>query len=109
MLAEQPLNRVFSKHPKAGTLVAADSSPTTAAPVTFARRHIGPTPAQIDSMLQSLGLASLDDLVARCVPHSIHSAAPLGLPEALSESEQLARLAGMADENALFRSFIGTG
>ncbi len=89
--------------------MAADSSPTTAAPVTFARRHIGPTPAHIDSMLQSLGLASLDDLVARCVPHSIHSAAPLALPEALSESEQLERLAELVDQNALFRSFIGTG
>jgi glycine dehydrogenase len=60
-------------------------------------------------MLQSLGLASLDDLVARCVPHSIHSAAPLALPEALSESEQMERLAELVDQNALFRSFIGTG
>ena len=108
MLAEQPL-KPFSETRKQEPSLAADSSSTTAAPVTFARRHIGPTPAQIDSMLQSLGLASLDDLIARCVPHSIHSAAPLALPEALSESEQLARLAGLTDKNVLFRSFIGTG
>ncbi len=89
--------------------MTADSPLSTAAPVTFARRHIGPTPAQIESMLASLGLASLDALIDRCVPHSIHSAAPLALEQALSESEQLARLAELADQNVLTRSYIGAG
>jgi glycine dehydrogenase len=77
--------------------------------VTFARRHIGPSPDQIESMLASLGLASLDDLIDRCVPRSIHSAAPLALPAALSESGQLSRLAELADKNTLARSYIGAG
>jgi glycine dehydrogenase len=80
-----------------------------AAPVAFERRHIGPSPSQIESMLSSLGLGSLDDLVERCVPRSIRAAAPLALPEAVSEAEQLARLADISGENTLFRSFIGTG
>jgi glycine dehydrogenase len=79
------------------------------APHTFERRHIGPSPAQIESMLSSLGLGSLDDLVERCVPRSIRATAPLRLPAALSEAEQLERLAELASENVLFRSFIGTG
>ena len=89
--------------------MSADSSTTSAAPTTFTRRHIGPTPAQIETMLASLGLASLDDLITRAVPSSIHSAAPLELPVALTESEQLGRLAELTDKNVVARSFIGTG
>jgi glycine cleavage system P protein (glycine dehydrogenase) len=60
-------------------------------------------------MLASLGLASLDDLIERCVPRSIRAAAPLGLAKAVSEAEQLARLAELASQNVVFRSHIGTG
>jgi glycine dehydrogenase len=60
-------------------------------------------------MLSSLGLSSLDDLVERCVPRSIRASAPLALPEAVSETEQLSRLAELTGQNALFRSYIGTG
>jgi glycine cleavage system P protein (glycine dehydrogenase) len=84
-------------------------APLDAAPIAFERRHIGPSPAQIESMLTSLGLASLDDLVERCVPRSIRVAAPLALPEPLSESDQLALLAEMMGENVTQRSFIGMG
>jgi glycine dehydrogenase len=80
-----------------------------AAPVAFERRHIGPSPSQIESMLSSLGLRSLDELVERCVPRSIRVSAPLALPEAVSEAEQLERLAELTSKNSLFRSFIGTG
>ncbi len=89
--------------------MAADPSLTSAAPAAFDRRHIGPTPIQIESMLHSLGLGSLDELVERCVPRSIHAAAPLALPPAISEAEQLARLAQLADENTILRSYIGMG
>jgi glycine dehydrogenase len=60
-------------------------------------------------MLASLGLSSLDELVERCVPRSIRAAAPLALPEAVSEAQQLARLAELASQNTLFRSYIGAG
>ena len=60
-------------------------------------------------MLSSLGLGSLDELVERCVPRSIRVAAPLALPEAVSEHEQLARLSELTSQNTLFRSFIGMG
>ena len=84
-------------------------APLDAAPIAFERRHIGPSPAQIESMLTSLGLASLDDLVERCVPRSIRVAAPLALPEPLSESEQLALLGEIASQNVALRSYIGMG
>ncbi|HWO14634.1 MAG TPA: aminomethyl-transferring glycine dehydrogenase, partial [Polyangiaceae bacterium] len=84
-------------------------APLDAAPASFERRHIGPSPAQIESMLTSLGLASLDDLVERCVPNSIRIAAPLALPEPLGESEQLALLGEIASQNVVLRSYIGMG
>jgi glycine dehydrogenase len=94
--------------------VSSDSIPPqkhlpAAAPIGFERRHIGPSPSQIESMLSSLGLGSLDDLVERCVPRSIRMTSALRLPEAVTESEQLARLGELTNENLLFRSFIGTG
>ena len=38
---------------------------------TFPMRHIGPSQAEQDEMLQSLGLTSFEDLVANTVPASI--------------------------------------
>ncbi|CAN0437841.1 unnamed protein product, partial [Laminaria digitata] len=37
----------------------------------FARRHIGPSDAEIEVMMKVVGVKSLDDLVDRTVPHSI--------------------------------------
>ncbi len=87
--------------------MAADFSAPESAP--FARRHIGPSPAQIEAMLASLGLGSLDELVDRCVPRSIHSARALELPAPSSEAEQLELLRAIADQNAVYRSYIGMG
>ena len=38
---------------------------------SFADRHIGPRPDEIENMLKVLGLSSLDDLVKATVPPSI--------------------------------------
>ena len=35
---------------------------------TFAQRHIGPTDADMDAMLDTLGYGSLDDLVDATIP-----------------------------------------
>jgi glycine dehydrogenase len=60
-------------------------------------------------MLASLGLGSLDELVDRCVPRSIHSARALELPAPSSEAEQLELLRALADQNVVYRSYIGMG
>ncbi|MDQ7041046.1 MAG: aminomethyl-transferring glycine dehydrogenase [Rhodothermus sp.] len=75
----------------------------------FVDRHIGPSPAEIQEMLQTLGLSSLEELVAETIPTSIRTKRPLALPPALSEAELLARLQERATKNAPFRSFIGMG
>jgi glycine dehydrogenase len=75
----------------------------------FIERHIGPNDAEIASMLEVVGHASLDAFTDAIVPASIKSAAPLALPESLTEVEALAKIRAIAAKNKVFRSFIGQG
>ncbi|RLK49065.1 aminomethyl-transferring glycine dehydrogenase [Microbacterium telephonicum] len=77
----------------------------------FSTRHIGTdAPAQAH-MLGALGYDSVDALVERAVPASIH-VQPLAqsvLPPAASEAEALAELRGLAALNRPARAMIGLG
>lgn len=75
----------------------------------FIERHIGPNDAEIAHMLRIVGQDSLEALTDAIVPASIKSAAPLALPEAITEVEALAKIRALADRNQVFRSFIGQG
>ncbi len=75
----------------------------------FVARHIGPNEAEIATMLEVVGHASLDALTDAIVPASIKSPAPLALPEAISEVEALAKIRAIAGRNRVMRSFIGQG
>ncbi len=75
----------------------------------FLERHIGPNDAEIAHMLRAIGHDSLDALTDAIVPASIKSAAPLALPEAITEVEALAKIRAIADRNQVFRSYIGQG
>ena len=46
----------------------------------FVGRHIGPTTAEQELMLRTIGAASLDELLEQTVPASIRLAGPLALP-----------------------------
>jgi len=78
-------------------------------PADFERRHLGPTPADVERMLDALGYDSLDHLVDDAVPSSIRLDRALDLPEALPEQALLERLRAVASENLVCRSFIGMG
>src|SRR4051812_46465524 len=78
-------------------------------PVTFMRRHIGPSPSDIAEMLAAVGAKSLDDLIGQTVPESIRLARPLSLGAGLSESEALQQLRSIASRNSVFTSLIGMG
>jgi glycine dehydrogenase len=75
----------------------------------FARRHIGPTPTEIQQMLDVLGIDSLDDLIDKTIPAAIRIQQPLELLAAKSEYTALAELQEIASKNQVFRSYIGTG
>jgi glycine dehydrogenase len=76
---------------------------------TFDTRHLGPRAAEVSQMLATLGLSSLDELVAEAVPASIRLNRALELPDALSEPELLAELARIAAQNKHARSYLGMG
>ncbi|GII78860.1 glycine dehydrogenase (decarboxylating) [Sphaerisporangium rufum] len=75
----------------------------------FATRHIGPADADQARMLQVVGYASVDDLVAVAVPEAIRATDPLDLPAAASETEALAELRALAAGNRVLTSMIGLG
>jgi glycine dehydrogenase len=76
---------------------------------SFAARHIGPSPAERDEMLQAVRAPSLDALMDEAIPGGIRLQRPLDLPPAETESEYLARLTQLARRNQIFRSYIGLG
>ena len=78
-------------------------------PAVFAFRHIGPSAADVDAMLRTLGVSSLDELIAQTVPQAIRQQAALGIPPALSESEAIATLRTIAANNRVLTSMIGQG
>src|ERR1700710_509905 len=76
---------------------------------TFARRHIGPSPRDVDAMLDSVAAKSLSALMGETLPSSIRQRKPLDLGKPLSETEALAHMSGLAAHNQVFTSLIGQG
>ena len=76
---------------------------------TFARRHIGPSDKDIETMLGSLGVSSLDGLIDATIPESIRLRAQLDIPGERGEHELQGEMRQMADRNRVFRSFLGMG
>ncbi len=76
---------------------------------TFPRRHLGPTEADIQEMLATLGLQSLNALVDATVPEGIRLSKPLSLGPPRGEHEVLGELRRLAGRNQVFRSLIGMG
>jgi glycine dehydrogenase len=78
-------------------------------PADFVRRHVGPSEGDVSEMLKSLGVASLEALVAETVPAGIRLGRALDLPEPVSEEQALAELRRKAAQNRVCRSFVGMG
>ncbi|WP_299087120.1 aminomethyl-transferring glycine dehydrogenase [uncultured Microbacterium sp.] len=77
----------------------------------FAERHIGTDAAAQRQMLEALGYSSVEALVERAVPASIHVDPTIDsvLPPAASEADTLAELRELASQNRVARSMIGIG
>jgi len=78
----------------------------------FAERHIGPDEADQRAMLEALGFASRAAFIDAVIPESIRrkETLPLGaFTQPKSEAEALASLRRLADENLVFRTYIGQG
>ena len=90
---------------------------------TFARRHIGPSQSTAQQMLEALdpSAKSLDEFVRQVLPVGILSSKDIKIDgpqvpfdkraykEGFSESQLIAKLRSIANENKVMRSYIGCG
>lgn len=83
----------------------------------FVDRHIGPDESAVATMLDVIGVSSLDELAAKALPTGILDALDAAgrapglaeLPPAATEEEALAELRALADTNTVAVSMIGQG
>jgi glycine dehydrogenase len=75
----------------------------------FQSRHIAPNEADTAKMLKTIGVSSLDELIAQTIPDQIRLKKPLNLPPAKSEFDYLTTLKQTSLKNKVFKSFIGKG
>jgi glycine dehydrogenase len=84
--------------------------PTDYLPYDFAnRRHIGPSPSEMEVMLELLGVDRLETLIDQTVPPAIRQEAPLEWGKPLSERELTRRMREVASKNKVLTSLIGMG
>ncbi len=72
-------------------------------------RHIGLNESEQQHMLDTIGVKSIDELIAQTMPADILMEEPLDLDEPLTEQEHLSTMHQMAAKNQLYRSYIGRG
>ena len=76
---------------------------------SFINRHNGPSKEDVDHMLNSMGLDSVDQLIDKTIPEDIRLADGLDLEEGLSEFEFLNHMRKLGAKNKIFKSYIGMG
>ena len=84
-------------------------TPVSYDPYDFAnRRHIGPSPSEMEEMLAVCGVSSLDQLIEETIPASIRQGTPLDWAP-LAEHELLAKMREVAGKNRVMTQAIGQG
>ncbi len=75
----------------------------------FIHRHIGPAKDETDKMLETIGVASLDELIDATVPAGIRLKKEMGIGAPMSEATYLNHIKSIAEKNIVFKNFIGQG
>ena len=76
---------------------------------SFILRHLGPDKIQINDMLKTIGVQSIDELIFKTIPDDILLKEDLNLPEAMSEIEFATHIQELGNKNKIFKSYIGLG
>ena len=76
---------------------------------SFENRHIGANQDDINKMLNTIGLGSVDELIHQTIPNSILKNSPLKISDAITENDYLIKLKEIADLNKNFDNYIGQG
>lgn len=75
----------------------------------FSRRHIGPNEKDTQTMLQTIGVSSLEELIDKTIPSNIRLKKQPLLSSPLTEYEMLNKLQELGKMNQIFKSYIGMG
>jgi len=76
---------------------------------SFVLRHVGPRENEINDMIKTIGVSSVDELIDKTIPADIRLANNLNLPKAMSEYEYMTHIQELATKNKLFKNYIGLG
>lgn len=74
----------------------------------FAKRHIG-TIGSESSLLSTIGISSMEELISKTVPSAIRASQELDLPEAMSEAAYLQHIKELSLKNKVYKNYIGQG
>ena len=66
---------------------------------SFAYRHIGPKAVDVDQMLTTIGIDSIDTLIDQTVPTTIRSTEEMDLAPAMTEAEFAAHITALGEMN----------
>lgn len=76
---------------------------------SFSLRHNGPRPEKVQEMLQTIGVASIDELIDQTIPADIKLNSELKLNNAICESDYSEHIQKLSLKNNVFKSYIGLG
>ena len=76
---------------------------------SFVLRHIGPSENEVNEMVKTIGVSSVDELINKTIPSDIRLKKNLNLPKALSEFEYMTHIQKLSNKNKLFKNYIGLG
>ncbi len=75
----------------------------------FALRHLGPRESDLNHMLKTIGVDTLDQLIFETIPNDIRLKNDLNLDEPMTEYEYLNHIQELGKKNKIFKSYIGLG
>ena len=75
----------------------------------FTRRHIGPNSSELNKILSTIGVASVEQLLEQTIPEKIRLKNDLNIPEGISEMEFLKEIKKLSSLNQKFKTYIGLG
>jgi glycine dehydrogenase len=75
----------------------------------FALRHIGPRESDLQHLFKTIGVDSLEQLIAETIPADIRLKKDLELDAPMTEFEYLSHIQELGNKNKVFKSYIGLG
>jgi glycine dehydrogenase len=75
----------------------------------FSERHNGPRSSEVNQMLKSIGMSSMEELISKTIPAGIRLKKDVNVADGLSESEYLQHIKALGAKNKLYKTYIGRG